>query len=218
MGKTQFITREQEIILDEIKRNDFLRSNFYFTGGTALSSFYLQHRESEDLDLFSEKKFDNQIIFTLMEELGRKHNFTFESRFAEVVYVFNLTFKNKENLKVDFAYYPYKRIEKGITADKLEVDSVFDITTNKLLSITQRTEVKDFVDLYFLFDKYTMWDLIPAVKLKFGMEIDPFLIAADFMKVDSFEFMPKMLKPLTLLELQDFFKQKAKELAKRVIE
>ncbi len=49
MGKIQFISREQKIILDEIDKEEYLSSNFYFTGGTALSSFYLHHRYSDDL-------------------------------------------------------------------------------------------------------------------------------------------------------------------------
>ena len=38
------------------------------------------------------------------------------------------------------------------------------------------------------------------------------------MKVEDFDYLLKMLKPLTLPELKDFFRQKAKELAKRVVE
>lgn len=67
MGKIQLQTREQKIILDEVKQSDFLKSHFYFTGGTALSAAYLHHRYSDDLDFFSEKQFDNQTIFTLEE-------------------------------------------------------------------------------------------------------------------------------------------------------
>lgn len=44
----------QRIIFDEFSKNSKLRKQFYFTGGTALSAIYLHHRESEDLDFFSE--------------------------------------------------------------------------------------------------------------------------------------------------------------------
>lgn len=78
MGKIPILTKEQRLILDQVKQNEFLRSNFYFTGGTALSGYYLNHRESEDLDFFSQKKFDPQVFFTLMEKWGKKHKFKFE--------------------------------------------------------------------------------------------------------------------------------------------
>lgn len=217
MGKIQYITQEQEIILDEVRKNDFLRSRFYFTGGTALSAFYLQHRYSEDLDFFSEEEFDNQAIFTLVSEWSKKHNFTFTSRFAQVVYIFMLKF-NKTELKVDFARYPYKRLEKGLTIDNLEIDSLLDIAVNKLLTITQRTDVKDFVDLYFLLRKFTIWDLTPGVKVKFNIEIEHFLLGADFLKVEDFDFLPRMIVPLTLPDLKEFFREKAKEIGSKSVE
>jgi predicted nucleotidyltransferase component of viral defense system len=51
MGKNTILIKEQKSILDLISKNQYLKSNFYFTGGTALSEIYLQHRLSEDIDL-----------------------------------------------------------------------------------------------------------------------------------------------------------------------
>src|SRR6266567_8626502 len=102
MGKIQNLTKEQKSILDQVRQDDYLRSRFYFTGGTALSAVYLQHRYSDDIDLFSKEKIETQAIFALVERWSEKLSFTFEGRFAEVVYIFNLTFFNKETLKVDF--------------------------------------------------------------------------------------------------------------------
>lgn len=218
MGKIQFITKEQQVLLDEVKQNEFLRSHFYFTGGTALSTAYLSHRYSDDLDLFSQQQFDNQVVFTLLQEWSKKHHFTLESRFVEVVYIFNLTFRNKATLKVDFAYYPYPRLEKGPTLDGLEIDSLVDIAVNKLLTISQRNEIKDFVDLYFLLQKFTVWDLIQGVKVKFNVKIEPFLLGADFLKIEDFDYLPKMIKPLTLKVLKSFFRQKAKDIGGRSVE
>lgn len=218
MGKVPIFTPEQTIILDEVKKHDFLKKQFYFTGGTALNSFYLQHRYSEDLDFFSESEFDNQIIFTLMSDWSKKHQFTFESRFNEVVYVFNLVFRNSTYLKVDFAYYPYKRIEKEKVIDDMQVDSLTDIAVNKLLTITQRKDVKDFVDLFFLLKKFTIWDLREGVRIKFRMELDSFILGYHFLKIDDFTNLPRMIKPLTLDTLRDFFRKKAKELGEKAVE
>lgn len=218
MGKIHLLTKEQQIVLDEIKQNDFLRSRYYFTGGTVLSVVYLQHRYSEDIDLFSQEKLDNQVIFALVQELGQKHGFTFRSRSTEVTYIFNLTFKNGANLKVDFAYYPYKRLKKGTALDGIEIDSLLDIAVNKLLTISQRAEVKDFVDLYFLLQEFTVWDLMEGVRVKFKIKTEPFLVAIDFLKVEDFDYLPKMIKQLDLEILKSFFRQKAKELGKKSVE
>ena len=218
MGEIYLTTRDQKIILDAVGQNDFLRSHFYFTGGTALSTVYLQHRHSDDIDLFSQKNFDNQIILTLMEEWSKQYSFSFNSRFVEVVFIFNLIFADKEILKVDFAYYPYRQIEEPKMIDNILVDSLTDIAVNKLFTIQQRTEIKDFVDLYFLLQKFSLWDLIEGVRIKFHRSFDHMLLAADFTKVTEFTTLPRMIKPLSLDELQTFFTNQAKELGMKAVE
>lgn len=216
MGQIHF-TQEQKIILDVIAQVEYFRSSFYFTGGTALSYFYLQHRYSEDLDFFSDSKFDNEVILSLIEKWSKEYGFTYSSNFAEVVYMFFLKFKNNTKLKVDFAYYPYKRLEKGTMINNITVDSLTDIAVNKLLTITQRADVKDFVDYYFLREKYSVWDLLEGVKVKFGQKIEPLLLSSDFLKVEDFEYLPRMIKPLTLDELKSFFRQEAKKISKKSV-
>lgn len=218
MGKVDLLTEKQRLIFNIVSKDPILNSQFYFTGGTALSAFYLNHRESEDLDFFSEKKFDSRIVLEKISQWSKENNFEFKHKAVANVNIFSLTFDDQEFLKIDFNYYPHKRIEKKLKVENIEIDSLIDIATNKLLTINQRTEVKDFVDLYLLLKHFTFWDLLHSVRVKFGMKNDPFMFATDFMKVESFEFLPKMLKPLALVELQDFFKQKAKELARRVTE
>lgn len=217
MGKIQILTREQEVILAQVKKEPFLEQ-FYFTGGTALSAFYLQHRYSEDLDFFTEKKFDTQDIFNLVDSWSKQHGFTFTSEFHQVVYIFMLTFKNKEVLKVDFGHYAHKRIEENNVIDGLKTDSFTDIAVNKLLTVTQRSTVKDFVDLYFLLKKFTVWDLISGVRIKFRMELEPYILASNFLKIEDFDFLPKMILPLTLKDLKTFFREKAKEMGLKSVE
>jgi len=51
------------------------------------------------------------------------------------------------------------------------------------------------------------------------MKNDPFILAANLLnKVEEFDYMPKMIKPLTLDELKSFFRQKAKEVGMRAVE
>jgi len=217
MGKVQIITENQKIILGEIKNNAWLKRSFYLSGGTALSAFYLQHRYSNDLDFFSKEKFDNEIIFSLMGEWGKNHGFSFQSRFVEVVYKFNLEFKGSQSLTIDFAYYPYGQLGEELNFEGIRIDSLFDIAVNKMLIIGQRTDVKDFVDLYFLLQKFSVGDLMEGVKKKFMMEQEPLLLAADLLKIEDFDFLPRMVKPLNLEQLKNFFREKARELGSKSI-
>lgn len=213
MGKVSILTEEQKIVLREFAKDGFLTSNFYFTGGTALSEVYLKHRYSEDLDFFSFTDFDVKAITQRINNWSEKHNFTFEERFIDPTHIFFLKFKKKVQIKVDFAYYPYHHLRKpSLYETSILVDSELDIAVNKLLSIKQRSEVKDYVDLYYLFEKFTFWDLKEGVGIKFNVEIEPLTAAADFLAVEDFEFLPRMIKPLTLEKLKVYFRKEAKKL------
>lgn len=218
LADTITFTPKQQLIFDEFKKSVFLRKNFYFTGGTALSAIHLHHRLSDDLDFFSLNKFDTLPITNLLNEWADKLKFKITPEDKEVVKIFNLEFQDSEKLKVDFGYYPYKRLKKDVLVDSVEVDSLLDIAVNKLQTIRQRREVKDFVDLYFLLQTFTLWDLMEGTKIKFKMEIDPYLVAIDFLKVEGFENLPVMLKPLSLDQLKKFYKDLAKKLGMRVVE
>lgn len=219
MGKMSVFTSGQKLIFDQISSHPFLKSNFYFTGGTALSYFYLQHRYSEDLDFFSLKPFNDKKILDIMRRFAHSAGFTFRADLKEVVYMFYLTFGNGEVIKVDFGHYPYKRIEKGPTFQGISIDSLLDIAVNKLSTINQRSSVKDFVDLYYLLDAFTIWDLIEGVGVKFRMEIEHWILASDLgYVVEKFNSMPKMIKPLTLAELKTYYRKLAVDLGKKRVE
>lgn len=216
MGKIDFIP-EQKVIIEAFKKEPLLRKRFYLTGGTALSAFYLGHRRSEDLDFFSEEEFVSQEIIDLIQKWAKKTGFQVKIEHIEKVLIFKIKFKKGEKMKIDFNYYPYRKLKRSKTIEGLMVDSLLDIAVNKLLLLNQRTDIKDFVDLYFLKDKFTVWDLMGGVRKKFGFELDPILVAADFLKVEEFDFLPKMLVPLKIVDLQAYFRKKAKEISGKFI-
>lgn len=217
MAQVTFTPTQQQVV-DAFKADPYLHKTFYFTGGTALSVFYLHHRDSDDLDFFTDKEFSSQHVLAFMGGLKERFECTMTLRQPEGVQImiFMLTFPNGEVLKVDFNRYPFRRIEPGKTIEGLDVDSLRDIATNKLLTINQRTEVKDFVDMYFLLREYTLWDLLYGVETKFKVKLDTLLVASDFLKVEEFDFLPRMILPLDIPTLQAFFRAKAVELGKRV--
>lgn len=208
----------QKQIFDKVSKDPVLSKQFYFTGGTALSAFYLHHRESEDLDFFSETDFEDTRIEMFMKNLSISFKIPYRFTKKEGVRIFEFAKNDKLLIKIDFNYYPYKRVEKGNKHQGIKIDSLRDIAINKLITINQREDVKDFVDLYFLLKDFTIWDLMYGVQAKFRREQDIVLISSDFAKVEEFDFLPKMLVPLKLSDLKKFFKQKAIELAKRITE
>lgn len=219
MGQVTIITSEQQRVLDEFRKDSFLSSGFYFTGGTALSLYYLQHRESVDLDFFSEEPFVLEDVVMKIDSWKKSLKLSSVSYVTIVnTHVFNLVFPHKRTVKVDFNFYPYKHLEKQKVIDGVMVDSKIDIATNKLLAMQQRTTVKDFVDLYFLLQDFTIWNLMEGVRAKFKIKMDPFVIGSDFLKVEEFEYLPKMIKSLTLEKLKLFFRQQAEKLGRKSLE
>ena len=68
MGKTILTPRQLEF-LELVYKDGQITSRFYLTDGTALSEFYLQHRLSYDIDLFTEKE---EVDQTLTEAFLKK--------------------------------------------------------------------------------------------------------------------------------------------------
>ena len=212
------LTTEQKTILDFVATSDALTSQFYFTGGTALSSFYLDHRESEDLDFFSQQPFSQELIDSTLAPLLQTQDIRVKTEFIDPLYRFRMLFPTKTEVKVDFSHYTYPRVSQSLTYQKITIDGLLDIAVNKLQSITSRHAVKDYVDLYFLLKQFTFWDLREGMRIKFRNDLEPIIIASDFLAVEDFAFLPKMHKPLTLDELKTFFRTEAVKLGRTAVE
>jgi len=69
-----------------------------------------------------------------------------------------------------------------------------------------------------LLQKFSMGDLVAGVRNKFETEVEPLLLAADLLKIEDFEFLPRMVKPSGLEQLKKFFRVKARELGSKSVD
>ena len=214
------LTPNQKRLLNEINRSLFIKKNFYFTGGTVLSEFYLKHRFSEDLDFFSETEVDTQSVFTAIKKYKKQlkyKNIEFNTSFNR-----NLFFLDFGNyvFKTEFTYFPFPQIEKQKSINGLVVDSPLDIATNKLFTIYQKPRSRDFMDLYMLNKKYiyTMENLISKASAKFDWHIDPIKLGAQFMLATELKDYPNLIQPLEEKEWQAYFNEQAEELKKNIFQ
>lgn len=222
MGQKTILTQIQRKFLDLVQAEEYLTSRYYWTGGTVLSEFYLHHRDSEDIDLFTEKdEVDLPNVKDFVGIAGAKLGATGVgyTRFLGL-HTFLFNFGDKSHLKVDFNYYPFLRINVGKKWGTIDIDSVEDMAVNKVHTISVKPRSRDFVDLYFLL-KDKKWNLslarlISLAKAKFDWDINPIQLGENLAKVVTVQDLPRMLIPFDSKSMEDFFLQLSKSLEKDI--
>ena len=215
---------EQEILNDKQKQVLFAVAHepqlagFYLTGGTALAAYYFQHRISGDLDFFSFKEPDKIFLHGFTEKLKtllKAESLRFERLYDRNQFFFKF---GQEELKIEFTKYPFSQLDVPTTRGGFKIDSMRDIAANKLMAMLDRFDPKDFVDLFYIFQKFKMNDVRKDLEKKFGITVGDIFLGGELVKVRRIEALPKMIKSLTVEELKEFFIKQAKELESKIVE
>lgn len=125
-------------------------------GGTALA-LQLGHRNSVDIDLFGQHSLDDNQLMAAMQDIGEVE-VVGGSKSIKVYFV--------NGIKVDIVNYHYPWLDPAITIDNIRMASVRDIAAMKIAAITQRGSKKDFIDLYFLLQQFTLPEILSFYKQK----------------------------------------------------
>lgn len=212
MAKT-ILSSTQKQILELLSKEVLFTQNYYLTGGTALSEFYLHHRLSEDLDFFMEQEVNQIWLNTISSKIAK----TIKAR-KDIQESFNrnLVFFTGEYglVKTEFTYFPMTQIEKPHKINGLPVDSEIDIAVNKFFTIYQKPSARHFIDLYLLLSKgiYTWEQLEKLARIKFDTVIDPLQLGSQLVKAAGITDLPRMLIKLPETKWRDFFVKKARSL------
>lgn len=193
-------------------------NNFYLTGGTALAGFYLHHRISDDLDFFSFEDIDSIFIHKIAEDLKSvigSENMRFSRLYDRYQFFYKV---GDKEYKIEFTKYPFKQLKEAVIFDTLKVDSEFDIAVNKLLTIVDRFDPKDFIDLYFLLQKYNLDQLVEGVENKFGTKLSPLTIGSSLSRAKDIMALPRMVKSLSVDEIKNFFSVEARKLSPKILD
>ena len=73
-GANTSVHQKQAAVLKAFSQNTYITNQGYFTGGTALSSFYLHHRDSEDIDIFSKNRWESEKYIRFYQTSLEKRN------------------------------------------------------------------------------------------------------------------------------------------------
>ena len=124
---------------------------FHLVGGTALA-LQLGHRNSIDIDLFTQNEFEAGDIIHLLEKDYRVS--TTLARKGTLLAVVN-------DIKTDFIRHHYELLNPPIVEEGISFLSKEDIAAMKFHAIIQSGKrLKDFIDIYFLLQHFSMKQMI----------------------------------------------------------
>jgi len=141
-------------------------TDFYLTGGTALSRGYYNHRYSDDLDFFVNRsdtyKQQVQILFRLLEKHSSDLRFVIDYSKVRTLDEYTQIFLEKKSkhpfsMKIDLINDSVPHFGEIFTDTHLgRIDSERNMLSNKLSALF-RYEPKDYVDILFI-AKNNMFD------------------------------------------------------------
>lgn len=153
-------------LIIRLQSKEYLKG-FNLVGGTALALLF-GHRRSLDIDLFSVTGFDT---VALLDNLS--HDFGFGLSFSAI----NTLKGSIENIKTDFLSHRYPLIFDPLLVQGISMLSVQDIIAMKLNAIvTSGQRVKDFIDIYFLLEKYNLTDMLLFYHQKYSLNNDALVL------------------------------------------
>ncbi|MBW2029632.1 MAG: nucleotidyl transferase AbiEii/AbiGii toxin family protein [Deltaproteobacteria bacterium] len=143
-----FASETQRDVLKIICSNKLISEHFFITGGTALSVFYLHHRSSEDLDLFT-------INYSKLDDIDEAFKRTFREDLILIQSSTEFYSYLIKGVKVDVVFDPLSQDEERamvnlLSGGEILVDTLENIASNKLCAIASRFEEKDLIDFFFI--------------------------------------------------------------------
>lgn len=198
--------------------------NFYLTGGTALTVFYLNHRKSNDLDFFTNEQ-ERVLPFSHHLERELENKGMRVERQRKISFFVELVVKTEADITMvhlacdsPFRFEPVKEFEDF---PGLKVDNLIDIATNKLLALFGRAAFRDFIDIYFLVKKgkFSAEELMNKAKIK-DPGFDLYWLGVALERINTFKensaVMLLLVESLDFRELVLFFNQWRKEIAEKL--
>ncbi len=211
MNLPSLLSPLQHAFLDEFFKQP-IGQEFFLTGGTALAEYYLHHRYSEDIDLFTLNNTALADALVSMPAIARDLGATYEERVRTTSFQQAFLFSQGEELKIDFVRDVGTQFGAHQRVGNVIVDAELNIAANKVTAIFGRTAPKDFVDLYFLLQKGYALDELMRLAQEKDLGFTEFYFAGSLNQIRQVHALPRMIKPLTLEELRAFYEPLAAQI------
>ena len=132
-------------------------SDLRLVGGTSLA-LQLGHRKSVDIDLFGLLEVDDLSVSTALKAFN---SVTIIQKSE------NITVYSIEGIKVDIVNYSYPWILPLKEEDGIRMAQLEDIAAMKLSAITGRGTKKDFIDIFFLLQRFRLKEMMEFYTKKY---------------------------------------------------
>ena len=181
---------------------------FYLTGGVALSEFYLQHRLSQDLDLFTQSQpafeASENDLATAAREVGASVIRFHPPKPGDNLSRCFLALGDEPEIKIDVVHDPPPYFgEVMLQPDGVRVDSLENLAVGKLLAVFGRAYPRDFVDLYFLIRSGIDIDRLLSLAKQKDLGFSEYVLGSMLEQITRVEErdLPRMLKPVDLEDM-----------------
>jgi len=144
----QILTNDQVQLLPFIKSFSL---SYYLVGGTAIA-LHLGHRRSIDFDLFTDSTFDPMLIRNNIMQ-SKPIEYTFSQGVGELTVLIN-------KVKMTFFHYPYIIKRDMLFKQIITLPDLITLGAMKAFALGRRAKWKNYVDLYFIFQKYSFHELV----------------------------------------------------------
>lgn len=184
MLQTETVSPELLELLNKIMNDDFFQ-NFILVGGTSLA-LQLGHRNSVDIDMFGNQDIDQYLFIERLKKFGAVE----VSQSSK-----NIMITSINGIKVDFVNYNYPVLKDSKTINSIRLSSLEDIAAMKLNAILGRGSKKDFIDLYFLLNEYSLTQILKFYNQKY-LDGSEFLVVKSLTYFEDADIQPdpKMYK------------------------
>ena len=193
-------------------------NDFRLVGGTALS-LQIGHRESIDIDLFSDSEY-GIVDFNAIENY-LKANFVYVD-FLNTIPAMGKSYfigENKQNtVKLD-VYYTDTYIQPHIEVDGIRMATIEEIIAMKIDVVQRGGRKKDFWDLHDLFESYDISQMLDLHKQRYPYTHDRELIIQNFtsFKQADLDFNPICFKGKYWEFIKEDFEEIINEFKKKII-
>lgn len=196
--RLEVFPKSQLTVFNQLSEQDFI-NDFYMAGGTCLA-LNIGHRQSIDFDFFIPSDFDTSAIIYRLSQIGiyereNEERNTINGRFNDV--------------RISFFGYKYVVIDEIKEYGNVRLAGLKDIAAMKLEAISGRGSKKDFIDMYFLLQLFSLDQILEFHSRKYGHGLANryhHLKSLVYFDDAEDEIMPVMIRPVEWKTVKSLFK------------